>query len=186
MAVRHLTERKAQGMTKRLALLSLVLGALGFWAGATPALAAACYSPDEIAAEQTLRLHSELMVITVTCHYSSTGQDLVGAYTGFTRKNITRLHDAEQTMIRHYEKTSGKGAVSRLDRLRTLLANEYGQQIANVSAPAFCANERDKVIAMYNGGDDQLTGAVSSLTVGARTYEPACQLKSAKLARKQG
>ena len=43
-----------------------------------PAFAAsACYSPAELQAEHLLRLHSELMVITVTCRTGSQGEDLV-------------------------------------------------------------------------------------------------------------
>ena len=119
-----------------------------------------------------LRLHSELMVITVTCHQSSTGQDLVPAYTGFTRNNISALHDAEQTMICYYKKAYGGNGVSRLDRLRTLLANEYGQEIANVSAPRFCAEKRDKVITLYRETPKGLQCAVTDIS--AHTYEPSC------------
>ncbi|MDP9127612.1 MAG: hypothetical protein M3N08_05055, partial [Pseudomonadota bacterium] len=47
--------------------------------------AAACYTPAELQAEQWLRLHSELMVTTVTCHQSSLGENLVPFYTRFTQ-----------------------------------------------------------------------------------------------------
>ena len=45
------------------------------------------------------------------------------------------LHDAEQTLIQHYKAIYGGKGIDRLDKLRTRLANEYGQMIADVSAP---------------------------------------------------
>jgi hypothetical protein len=131
-----------------------------------------CYSPAEVEAEQVIRLHSELMVITVTCHYSSQGQDLVRAYTDFTRVNIRQLHDAEQTMAAYYKKAYGGNGVDRLDRLRTLLANEYGQEIASSSAPAFCAERRDKVVQLSGAAPEALRAAF--LQVTGRTYDPIC------------
>ncbi|MDD5586096.1 MAG: hypothetical protein PHY92_03950 [Alphaproteobacteria bacterium] len=154
--------------------IMLALASLLFVLAAPSAsLAAAhCYSPTEVEAEQLLRLHSELMVITVTCHVSSTGQDLVGAYTGFTRNNIGPLHEAEQTMISYYKKAYGGKGIDKLDRLRTQLANEYGQEIADVSAPAFCKAKRDKVIALHKADSGALHGEV--MTISARTFDPPC------------
>lgn len=139
---------------------------------AQAAVSSRCYSPDEAQAEQVLRLHSELMVITVTCHYGSSGEDLVKAYTGFTRNNIDVLHDAEATMTGYYKKAYGGKGVDRLDKLRTMLANEYGQQIANASAPIFCNERRDKVLALYNATPASLQGEIQQ--VSGKTYAPLC------------
>lgn len=133
-----------------------------------------CYSPLEVQAEQLLRLHSELMVITVTCKQGSMGQDLVSSYTGFTRNNIDLLHDAEQTMIKFYKKTYGGDGVSRLDKLRTMLANEYGQQIANISAPVFCSQRRDKVLSMVKAPTAALQYEAQSMCTSNKTYLPSC------------
>ena len=143
-----------------------------------------CYSGHEIEAENMLRLHSELMVITVTCKQSSTGRDLVRAYTGFTQRNINSIRNAEQTMIGYYEKTYGGKGVSRLDTLRTKLANEFGQESANLSAPTFCAQRRDKVIAMYDSPPPSLQAASMKAYASALSYEPVCD-KSLKIASAQ-
>ncbi len=64
---------------------------------AAPAMAAQqCYSSAEVEAEQLLRLHSELMVITVTCHTGSRGENLVPAYTTFTQEHLAALHNADK------------------------------------------------------------------------------------------
>ena len=82
-----------------------------------------------------------------------------------------------QTLTAYYKKAYGGQGVDRLDRLRTLLANEIGQQAANVSSPAFCAQRRDKVIALRNAGLPVLEGEVGRLRAAARTLEPACSDK---------
>ncbi len=159
-------------MRKGALILTLALLTLANPVHAAKSKDSRCYSPVEIEAEQLLRLHSELMVITVTCKMSSTGQDLVAAYTGFTRNNINALRDAEQTMTGYFKKTYGGKGVDRLDKLRTTLANEYGQEIANVSAPVFCAQRRDRVISFYGASPATVQGEV--MRASASTYEPPC------------
>ena len=132
-----------------------------------------CYSPDQAAAEQMLRLHSELMVITVTCRQSSQGQDLVGAYTGFTNTHLSAIKQAELTLTEYYKQTYGGDGISRLDKLRTQLGNEFGQQVATQSAPQFCAQRRDKVIALADSPNSAISQELLRLA-STRTYEPAC------------
>lgn len=133
-----------------------------------------CYSMQEANAEQLLRLHSELMVVTVTCHQGSQGEDLVKAYTGFTRDNIKVLREAEQIMMRYYEKTYGGDGTSRLDTLRTKLANQYGQKIANVSAPIFCGERRDKVVALHKASTKVVHDEMLKTASLEKTYVPLC------------
>jgi hypothetical protein len=162
-----------KNIIKIAALLLIVFPSLS-WAGSK------CYTMDEIRAEKLLRLHSELMVITVTCKQSSTGRDLVRAYTGFTKQNINQIKEAEKTMSSYYSANYGGDGISRLDTLRTKLANEIGQQIADVSAPTFCASKRDLVISMYDTPPlslhDECTRAYSSTPL----YEKPCD-KSLKV-----
>jgi hypothetical protein len=151
----------------------------------TPAHAAQqCYSLTELKAEQLIRLHSELMVITVTCHQSSQGDNLVPFYTGFTQRNLKKLHNAEQTLIHHYKICYGGSGIDQLDKLRTRLGNEYGQKIADQSAPLFCTLWRDKVIQMYGATPEQVDAEVQSLMKTGSPYERMCQPSGAPLASK--
>ncbi len=153
----------------RIAFISV----LTLWAA--PAFAkAACYAPKQIYAEQLLRLHSKLMVITVTCHQASTGQELTPAYTSFTRKNIGALRDAEQTMIAYYKANERGNPVARLDRLRTKLGNEYGQRVAKQSAAGFCAMYRDDVLRLAAATADELDMQVRSMEEAERPYGKPC------------
>lgn len=139
----------------------------------------ACYTPEELRAEQLLRLHSELMVITVACHTGSQGENLVPAYTGFTKENIATLHAAEQTLIRFYAMQYGDNGIAELDTLRTKLGNEYGQSMADISAPVFCSQERDKVLALYRATPQQLATEVLHMTANEKSYAPLCHTEVA-------
>ncbi|HAX92076.1 MAG TPA: hypothetical protein DCY07_07720 [Rhodospirillaceae bacterium] len=147
----------------------------------TPARAAdRCYSPEEVSAEKLLRLHSELMVITVACKQGSTGRDLGKAYTGFTNRYENELRKAERTLMDYYAKTHGGDGISHLDKLRTKLANDYGQQIANESAPAFCSDRRDAVTYLYDKPKAGLLTKAVSFYDTVSTYEPPCGGKPKK------
>jgi hypothetical protein len=149
--------------------------ALLFTVLASPSWAAvACYTPSQLEAEHLLRLHSELMVITVTCRQGSEGQDLAAAYGNFTKKNIVVLHDAEQTMTAYYKKNRSGNPVDHLDRLRTLLGNEYGQKSADMSAPAFCAAYRDKVVQFETASPDMLSSELQIMKATIRPYAKPC------------
>lgn len=156
-------------------LCKVLMLALGLCGLAMPVVAApACYEPQQIRAEQLLRLHSELMVITVTCRQGSNGQDLVSAYSGFTKRNIGALREAEQTMIAYYKTRGGGDAVAKLDRLRTLLGNEYGQKAADMSAPVFCGAYRDRVLSFYGASARDIDGEVMRMTAAERSYAKSC------------
>lgn len=138
---------------------------------ASPSHAApACYSPAEKKAISLLRLHSELMVITVTCHQGSQGENLATAYSGFTKKNIRALHQAEHTMAQYYTSHGGAGQ-DDLDHLRTHLANEFGQRIADMSAQPYCDSYRDKVLALYRASPDAINDEVEKLNVAASSCQ---------------
>jgi len=142
---------------------------------AAPAFAAReCYSPAELQAEQLLRLHSELMVIALSCKEGSRGQDLISAYTGFTHDNISILSAAEHTLIRYYEAASAGDGIANLDRLRTRLGNEYGQKIADVSAPVYCQQMRDKVTALYYSTPLQVAREIQHMAQTEKSYGLLC------------
>ena len=150
---------------------------------AVPAHAASrCYGPAEIDAERVLRLHSEMMVVTVTCKQASTGRDLVRAYTAFTRRHVNQIKEAETTMADYYASAYGGDGISRLDTLRTKLANEFGQLVADESAPAFCAQRRDMVVAMHDSPPSSLLEAGKLLYADSMSYAPTCG-KSPKVAQ---
>jgi len=149
----------------------------------TPVLAdQICYSPVQLEAEHMLRLHSELMVITITCKVGSQGEDLVGAYTGFTKRHIKELHEAENTMSAYYSSHGGHGE-DRLDKLRTLLGNEFGQKIADMSAQPFCDAYRDKVLKFASVSNADVLNEVQRMEVADRSYVEPCNVGTTTVAK---
>lgn len=142
----------------------------------SPAMAAPpCYSTQEAEAEQLLRLHSELMLIALTCRQSNSGRDLIKAYTQFTSRNVAKLHEAEAVMSRYYEKTAKGQGISRLDKLRTRLANECGQEMARESAPSYCAVRRDRAESLYDSSYPDIQLAAARLYARQRPGAPLCK-----------
>jgi hypothetical protein len=134
-----------------------------------------CYTPEELDAEQMLRLHSELMVITVTCHQASDGEDLVPHYTHFTKANLPLIQSAEHTMAHYYRVNYGGDGLARLDKLRTELANEYGQETADISAPVFCGDRRDKVVKMDHKPPADVNDEVLLMAKEHKSYVHLCR-----------
>lgn len=147
-----------------------------FLFAACPAFAA-CYGPAERHAEQLLRLHSELMVIAATCRTGSDGEDLPSAYGEFTQANLGPLQDAERTMIFYYQTHAKGDPVSHLDRLRTLLGNEFGMKSAKMSAPAFCAAYRDKPLLFAAASPASVEDEVRRMEMSDRAYVKTCSLR---------
>ncbi len=154
----------------RQLVLALCLAAL-----ALPAEAAACYGHKEMHAEQLLRLHSELMVITAICRNGSAGQPLPQAYGSFTKTHIGVLHDAEQTLIDYYGATLKGNSTRHLDTLRTRLANEYGQKAATMTSPRFCAAFRDKVVHYRAASAEEVENEARLLESAGKAYAPLCE-----------
>ncbi|MGE0109428.1 MAG: hypothetical protein AB7S81_06675 [Bdellovibrionales bacterium] len=134
---------------------------------------ARCYEPQEAWAEQLIRIHSELMVITLACKYGSHGEPLAAAYGDFTREHKPLLQRAEARMQAYYREGTC-GEIDSLDSLRTTLANDYGIRVAEVKANRFCQQYRDKVVRMRNLSTAQLDREVQLASMVNETYNPLC------------
>ena len=168
-----------------MTIIRTLLAALATTLIAVPSYAAStCYTPEQIRAEQLLRLHSELMVITAMCKQGSAGENLAVAYGDFTKKNITVLHNAEQTMIAYYKEKEKGDPQDKLDHLRTRLGNEYGQKAANQSAPAFCAAFRNEVLRFDTAAPLAIETEVRRMTISLPTYAPPCTADKTVVAKK--
>ncbi|MCL2469210.1 MAG: hypothetical protein FWF24_03135 [Alphaproteobacteria bacterium] len=152
---------------------------------AVPVQAEACYSEREVGAENALRLHSEMMVVAVTCRQTSQGRDLVKAHTQFTKKHIDTIKEAEAVMIAFYKDSHGGDGLAQLDALRTKLANEFGQMSADETPPTFCHHRRDKIMVLYDSPSLRLFETGMTLYAGAPSYAPVCNEDNvAKIAQK--
>ncbi len=102
----------------------------------------ACYSRSEHAAEQLMRMHTEMMVVGLTCRTVVPEKNPFGLYQDFSVKNRALLSSSEATLIGFYKKTGG--GVRQFDTYRTELANEISRRAATIGIPQYCQTFVDR------------------------------------------
>lgn len=102
---------------------------------------APCYAPAEFEAEQAIRLHTEMMVVGLTCQYMDVaGQpSLFAQYKLFTLHNRKQVEGWEKALVAYYKRTVKGNANRAFDTFRTRLANETSQRAIALTTPVFCA-----------------------------------------------
>lgn len=134
-------------MKKDRVMTAILLAALLV---AGQAQAAGCYTAREFEAEQGLRIHSELMVIGLTCLRMPGGEQLYRKYGRFTQKNQNLIAQYEADLIRYYQGQGGN-AEKKLHTLRTNLANGISKHVISMGTGSFCqhfAPRIDRALAM--------------------------------------
>ncbi|AWK89072.1 hypothetical protein [Azospirillum thermophilum] len=99
----------------------------------------ACYNRNEHAAEQALRMHTEMMVVGLTCRDVYPEEKPYDLYQNFTIKNRATLSSSEATMIDYFRKHGGNGT-KQFDTYRTELANEVSRRAAVIGRGEYCMN----------------------------------------------
>ncbi|QJE73029.1 hypothetical protein HHL28_07965 [Aerophototrophica crusticola] len=103
---------------------------------------APCYTPAEFEAEQAIRLHTELMVVGLTCQAMDPkdGPSLFAQYKMFTLKHQAAVQGWEKSLIGHFKRAGSRNPTKEFDSFRTRLANEMSQRAIALSAQIFCEN----------------------------------------------
>jgi len=109
---------------------------------ASSAKPGACYTRSEHAAEQLMRMHTEMMVVGLTCKSVVPEKNPFGLYQDFSVKNRSLLSNSEATLIGHYKKTGG--GLRQFDTYRTELANEISRRAATIGIPQYCQTFVDR------------------------------------------
>ncbi len=93
----------------------------------------ACYSHTELAAEQMLRMHTELMITGLTCRQVMPDKAPFDKYQEFTVKNRDALSTAEKQMTALFRRQS-----KNFDTYRTELANEVSRRASIIGTANYC------------------------------------------------
>lgn len=113
-------------------LLALLLPSTAF---------AQCYTQAEVEAEQGLRIHSELMVISLNCqHINHANGNLYFQYKDFTRQHQGLIAQYEQTMKTYFQRAGYANPESSINDLRTKLANKISTDAAQMKPNIFCGH----------------------------------------------
>lgn len=136
-----------------------------------------CYSVPEFAAEQGIRLHTELMVVGLTCqHMDVKGEvSLFNQYKQFTLKHQTRIQQWEKTLVGYYKRTAKGNPTRNFDSFRTRLANETSQRAIALTTPVFCGTHAPLVARAMAASLDEIERGLSPDADGVRMANaPRC------------
>ena len=100
--------------------------------------------PHDIAAEQLMRMHTEMMVIGLTCKSVVPEKNPFGLYQDFSVKNRALLSSSEASLIGFYKKSGGGNATRQFDMFRTELANETSRRAATIGIAQYCQTFVDR------------------------------------------
>ena len=157
-----------------LSVLTLLAVLLSFTA-VEKAHASRCYNINQFEAEQGLRIHSELMVIGLTCQLIPGYNGLYGQYQQFTHKNRTLIADYENRLINFY-KTRGSGEPTRkLHTLRTDIANEISQHAIKMSVTSFCNHFSPRLERAMHMDQPTLQRWARQIWPDQKTSTPLCR-----------
>lgn len=166
-------------------IASALVLALCLSSGAHAATGGSCYTAQEFEAEQGIRIHSELMVIGLTCMKMPQGTQMYLKYQDFTQKNKGLLAQYEKELIAHYRREGAAKPEIKLHTLRTTLANQISMHAVSMSVSNFCqrfSQRIDQALAMDSG---RLRRWAQQPWPGSPTSRPVCDDHSATTGAKR-
>lgn len=103
-----------------------------------------CYSRTESAAEQTIRMHTEMMVVGLTCRSVMPDKKPFDLYQDFTVKNRALISRSEAEIMAHFRKMGAANPTRQFDMYRTEMANEISRRAATIGTPLYCSTFVDR------------------------------------------
>lgn len=142
---------------------------------ATQAIAEQCYSPRQFEAEQGLRIHSELMVISLTCMKMAQGSNMYEKYQAFSKKNSALIKSYENDIIDYYRAQGSAAPEKQFHSLRTSLANEISQHAIKMSTGSFCQHFASRIDSALAMDQEKLRRWAQQPWPNSPTSKPMCQ-----------
>lgn len=162
----------------------LALGlALCVSSGASAATGGECYTAKEFEAEQGIRIHSELMVIGLTCMKMPHGPQMYMKYKDFTEKNKKLIAQYENEIISHYRREGAEKPEKKLHTLRTTLANQISQRAVTMSVSSFCQRFSPRIDQALAMDKEKLRRWAQQPWTGSPTSRPICDSRSAGIGK---
>ncbi len=137
---------------------------------------ASCYSKSEFEAEQGLRIHSELMVISLNCqHVSHRNGNLYIQYKDFTRRNQGLISGYEQTLKSYYSRNGSGSGETAINSLRTKLANKISNDAARMRPNVFCKAYSNRIAQALGMSQEKLRRWAATPFSGHPVSRPMCR-----------
>lgn len=141
---------------------------------AMAAIGPGCYTPREVEAEQALRIHSELMVIGLTCMKMPHGPAMYSKYQSFTQKNQRLLAEYENELISYFRRAGFDNPEGKLHTLRTTLANQISQHAITMSTVTFCQTFGSRVDKALQMDQQKIRRWAQRSWAASPTSQPVC------------
>ena len=137
----------------------------------------ACYTDVEAEAEQALRIHSELMVIGLTCLKQPSGVDTYNKYKTFTSKNEKLISDYEAVLFDYFEEQGSDNPERDINDLRSYLANDISNYSVTMGMQTFCDMFSDRLDKVQNMTTYQLKRWAKQAVNENPSTEPKCAFR---------
>ena len=132
--------------------------------GVSGALAAPCYLPEEIEADQAIRLKTELMVVAEACNDPG--------YARFLDRNRDTLAAYEQILTEHFAREGGESVAAGM---RTYLLKLDGEsKLRAAASSSFCADAFDLVASTSDMRPAELRSYAAARAEAARQDYAIC------------
>lgn len=140
----------------------------------------ACYSRPEHAAEQLIRLHTEMMITGLTCKEVVPEKTPFAKYQEFTVRNRQTLAKAESELMSHFRRTGKGNATGKFDNYRTEVANEVSRRASIIGIDSYCQTfvpRIENAIALSVEEVRTLTADEKGAGVMHLSQQPLCDVK---------
>lgn len=139
----------------------------------------ACYSRAEHAAEQTIRMHTEMMVVGLSCRDVMPDQKPFDLYQNFTVKHRATISSSETALMGFFNRHGG-GGTRQFDTFRTELANEISRRAATIGTANYCQTfvERSKAATELTPAElKTLTSDTANAGIMHLASKPLCDVQ---------
>lgn len=140
----------------------------------------ACYSRSEHAAEQLIRMHTEMMITGLTCKDVMPEKAPFAKYQEFTVKNRPTISKAEGELMSHFRRTGKGNATSKFDTYRTEVANEVSRRASIIGTENYCKTFVPRIENAIALGPDEvrtLTADEKGAGLMHLSQQPLCDVK---------
>lgn len=139
------------------------------------AVQARCYNSSEFEAEQGLRIHSELMVISLNCHKTTHNSgNLYIQYKDFTRRHQGLIGQYEQVLKNYFSRSGSSNPERDINDLRTNLANRISNDAARMRPNAFCKAYGGRITQALGMDQSKLRRWAATPFPGHPSSRPVC------------
>ena len=140
----------------------------------------ACYSRSEHAAEQMIRLHTEMMITGLACKDVAPEKAPFAKYQEFTVKHRPTISKAEGELMSHFRRTGKGNATNRFDMYRTEVANEVSRRATIIGTDNYCKTFLPRVESAVSLTPDEvrtLTADEKNAGLMHLSQQPLCDIK---------